>query len=424
MASFNISAHKETTNDRLMRSLSLLKPNPPPGRWRKMNFPDPDNNIQLHLNRLGAPQLLSEYLAWIPFDRFTDVGMLVRGGFSVVWKGTVKPLDSRGWASYVPKQLPSWKRWWNNIAVEKRRFPLPEEVGYEPNYAYNHVPRTYALKEIEDFMLPELLYEQLTLQIHIASSGAMPQVIGLSQTNSGKYVMVMTYAVEGNLENTKLEIRSWDVVYQYAYWLAKSLCTIHKAGFTHGDLHPGNIVFYDECFAAIIDVGLGKCFEDANGKSFYGRIEYLPPEIFEEAPYTAASDIYSLGTLLWQMVTRVPPQSTAEKAINTRSDRLREEMIPGAPRIFEDIVRSCWNPDPAQRPEAQELVDRLYKKFNLKMPFSDVTNAFIAKRQAAHQQQQQSNSFNFTPSSLSRFHTLEELRGQINASTGNGEIPN
>lgn len=161
MAPSNISAQKETTNDRLKRSLSLLKPDPPPGRWRKMNFPDPDNNIKRHLDSLGAPQLLSEYLAWIPFDRFTDVEMLVRGGFSVVWKGTVKPLDSRGWASYVPKQLPRWKRWWNNMAVKKWRFSLPPQVGYEPDYAYNHNPRTYALKEIEDFMLPEVFIHML-----------------------------------------------------------------------------------------------------------------------------------------------------------------------------------------------------------------------------------------------------------------------
>lgn len=239
----------------------------------------------------------------------------------------------------------------------------------------------------------------------------MPQVIGLSQTDRGKYVMVMTYALKGSLENTKLEIGSWNVVYQYAYWLATSLNTIHKAGFTHGDLHPGNLVFYDGCFAALIDVGLGKCFEDTNGKSFYGREEYFPPEIFNEVQYTAASDIYSMGTLLWQMVTRVPPQTTAKKAIDTRSDRLREEMIPDAPPIFEDIVRSCWNPDPAQRPEAQKLVDRLREiNFNLNVPFSDVTKAFIAKRQAAHQQQQQSGSFIFTPSSASRCYTLEELQ--------------
>lgn len=52
----------------------------------------------------------------------------------------------------------------------------------------------------------------------------------------------------------------------------------------------------------ILDMGLGKVIANANDSyedkdGHYGRLPYLPPEVFRQEPYTKASDVYCFGTL-------------------------------------------------------------------------------------------------------------------------------
>src|SRR4051812_4929565 len=84
------------SSERLQHNLSLLKPfnklhEGVRGRINdnKRNFPDPSNELLRHLTVLGVPQLC-DYLAWMPFERFTRVEILGRGGFATVWKGAVE----------------------------------------------------------------------------------------------------------------------------------------------------------------------------------------------------------------------------------------------------------------------------------------------------------------------------------------------
>src|SRR3954454_10784474 len=83
------------SSERLQHSLSLLKPFNEISKYQqegikryKRNFPDPSNELLRHLTVLGVPQLC-DYLAWMPFERFTRVEILGRGGFATVWKGAV-----------------------------------------------------------------------------------------------------------------------------------------------------------------------------------------------------------------------------------------------------------------------------------------------------------------------------------------------
>lgn len=53
------------------------------------NFPDPTNELELHLDKLGIPKLFTRHLLWIPFDRFVTVTALGQGGFATVSFGNI-----------------------------------------------------------------------------------------------------------------------------------------------------------------------------------------------------------------------------------------------------------------------------------------------------------------------------------------------
>ena len=153
--------------------------------------------------------------------------------------------------------------------------------------------------------------------------------------------MIMQFADMGTLENRPCAIDgNWYTALTYATKLASRLASLHEMGFSHKDLHAGNVVFHKDHAALLIDIGLSRGVEEAHSEEgVYGREAYLPPEIFEFKDYTQKSDIYCLGTLLWQLIVGVPPQGVASMdAIHSNLDDL---LIPGAPIGFNNIIQSC-----------------------------------------------------------------------------------
>lgn len=178
----------------------------------------------------------------------------------------------------------------------------------------------------------------------------------------------MEYAAGGNLENflAKFPPDSWLRVWQIATGIAQRLQVIHQLNLIHNDLHPGNIVFNADNASAnpmIIDVGISNTVEyflDGHQEGVYGRLEYTPPEIFKKMPSTQKSDIYCLGTLLWQLTAQFTPRENASSPPTlAASVGLREVPIPGTPKAYEDIYKECWNLDPDKRPTVDQVLDRL-----------------------------------------------------------------
>lgn len=171
--------------------------------------------------------------------------------------------------------------------------------------------------------------------------------------------------------------------------LAQRLRNMHLQGIIHRDLHPKNVVFHFDAqkpiqgiLPYIIDVGLSVINDEAAATDYsaFGVLKYLPPEVFRREPYTAASDVYCFGTLVWQIIVGVPPRGLA---VDTgRSDTLREEPIPGCPTKLRLLIEECWSLDPEDRPTMPDVVRRLVRmQFYYQLSYiSSETRAFIEKR--------------------------------------------
>ena len=138
--------------------------------------------------------------------------------------------------------------------------------------------------------------------------------------------------------------------------LCGALSAIHKAGLIHRDLKAQNVLRDPEGQVLVTDFGAGRAVADVcDGEArITGTPLYLAPEILQGAPATARSDIYSLGVLMFHLVTgSYPVQGQTISEIRAahregRRSRLRDAR-PGLSTRFMAAVEGALELDPARR---------------------------------------------------------------------------
>ena len=143
--------------------------------------------------------------------------------------------------------------------------------------------------------------------------------------------------------------------------LCRALAAVHRAGLLHGDLKAQNVMREHGGRTVLMDFGTGKDLLSTNDTTtvvavndFAGTPLYLPPEVFAGASRSKATDIYSLGVLLYHLVTGGFPVEgkTAEdvREAHARGDRhdLRD-VRPDLSDAFVVIVERALAVDPARR---------------------------------------------------------------------------
>ncbi|POG71073.1 kinase-like domain-containing protein [Rhizophagus irregularis DAOM 181602=DAOM 197198] len=141
------------------------------------------------------------------------------------------------------------------------------------------------------------------------------------------------------------------------------LADIHGVNIIHRDLHSGNILFSD-LKARLCDLGTSKSATEStdNEEEIYGIIPYVAPEVLQGKKYTKASDIYSFGMIMWEvMVGRRPfwDRNHNTELIIEICDGLRPPIITNAPGGYIDLMKKCWHSDPVKRPIADEILKEI-----------------------------------------------------------------
>jgi tRNA A-37 threonylcarbamoyl transferase component Bud32 len=147
---------------------------------------------------------------------------------------------------------------------------------------------------------------------------------------------------------------------QLVQTLARTMHTTHQQGIVHRDLKPANILLTGDGLPMITDFGLAKQLGGSKAKTQSGAIlgtpSYMAPE--QAAGHTRqigpAADVYSLGAILYELVTGRPPFQ-AESPMETLLQVLERDpapprlLNPKVDRDLETICLKCLEKDPAQR---------------------------------------------------------------------------
>ncbi len=167
--------------------------------------------------------------------------------------------------------------------------------------------------------------------------------------------------VEGTTLESMLRARK-KLAPQVALRLFRQLCAgvqaAHEAGLVHRDLKPSNVLISSrDGRAVILDFGVAKSVEEAgltkNG-TLLGSLDYMSPEQLSGHDVTARADVYSLGVLLYEMVTGVCPLRVPHLTLLERMElRLRVEdprrHVPALPAVVADVIARCLEPHPDDR---------------------------------------------------------------------------
>ena len=188
--------------------------------------------------------------------------------------------------------------------------------------------------------------------------------------DNGTDFIAMEY-VEGH--SLKEELREGPLelgrIIRLAIQLGDALVEAHERGILHRDLKPENIQIRKTDQLKILDFGLAKFLETrleddytSSTDNIVGTIPYMSPEQIEGKFLDARSDIFSAGSLLYEMATgRAPftgenPGATLQNILNCDPVRV-SSLNPQIPSSLEKVISRCLQRDPAFRyPSAKELV--------------------------------------------------------------------
>ena len=264
------------------------------------------------------------------------------------------------------------------------------------------------------------------------------------ETDSGEPAIAMEY-IDGRMfsdvlnGHAPLELKHNAQIFMQ---VASALVVVHSAGVVHRDVTPSNIMLTRDhnrrLLVKVLDFGVAQLDDTRLGRTLgpIGTLRYLAPELCE-GEASSASDMFSLGSMLWWALTGVEFM----RDINSLGDFLRRlegytppdprELAPKLPASIAKLVQRLLDADPLRRPTAEQFLSawqRILGEAKLSRPSSH--SAILRGREASSGKSAASAGWGAATSgklsiALSRPDTnvLQAARGGVEVTRETGAFP-
>ncbi|MBR2045396.1 MAG: Stk1 family PASTA domain-containing Ser/Thr kinase [Agathobacter sp.] len=220
--------------------------------------------------------------------------------------------------------------------------------------------RFVAIKELKQEFSEDINFvTKFRTEAQSAAGLEHPNIVNIYDVGSenGLHFIVMEY-VEGITLKTYIEKKgqlSFKEATSIAIQVARGIESAHNKNITHRDIKPQNIIISTEGKVKVTDFGIAKAISSNTiGSDAMGSVHYASPEQARNGFIDGRSDIYSLGVVMYEMVTgRVP--FDGETTVAVALQHLQEEMVapstyaPDLPISYERILLKATQKSPDRR---------------------------------------------------------------------------
>ena len=154
----------------------------------------------------------------------------------------------------------------------------------------------------------------------------------------------------------KKGVLNWKETLHFAIQIAKALDHAHSRGIVHRDIKPHNVMVLKNGSVKVADFGIARVMSQSNTltKEALGSVHYISPEQAKGGSVDNRSDLYSLGVVMYEMMTGRPPYdgetpvSVAIQHINGKP-QMPSTLNPNIPGGLEQIIMKVMDQDPDKR---------------------------------------------------------------------------
>ena len=268
--------------------------------------------------------------------------------------------------------------------------------GFGAVYEGVYQGKSVAIKQLNGHLSADALAElkreaEIMFQLGLSSEHVVKLIKICLET---PYSLVMELMPQGSLYDVLRNGKDlpWQTRYQIAADSAQGLSDLHERKILHRDLKSLNILLRNGR-AKLADFGLAKVKHETGSQSSVtakGTVLWMAPELFDDEPkVNTASDIYSFGMVLWELVTRQLPYAKAPNPMVAARwiEKGKKEEIPGdCPPALKKIIESCWQSTPAERPTAIRVLEDLKPLAEQKVSPPNDSDSEIKKLKAQMEQ--------------------------------------
>src|ERR687884_838467 len=240
----------------------------------------------------------------------------------------------------------------------------------------------------------EQFVERFRREAKNAAGLSHPNIVSIFDRGEaeGTYYIAMEYLDGRSLKEmiTKRGPAPINVAVDYARQIPAALRVAHRQGLVHRDIKPHNVLVDDEGRVKVTDFGIARAgpSQMTEEGSIIGTAQYLSPEQAQGAPVTPASDLYSVGIVLYELLTgAVPfagetPVELAMKHLSKTPDppsHLRADV----PRDLDLVVMRALGKNPSERYQSADEMDadlaRVARGVSVSPETEEAATAIIAR---------------------------------------------